>query len=169
MPTPPEVIRDAQELAEFANRTDAAELLAFRENYPDFLSWTIWDATGSAAGIADTTPEALQAELRKTWKNGFPIEDSLGLLRDSYDKLDRNNFPFQRAVMLLTIEPWRAKYCVCGNHFVADLPNRRFCSDKCFQQSRKRSKRAWWQANVGAPTQKAKNPRSNTRARKSPR
>jgi hypothetical protein len=53
-------------------------------------------------------------------------------------------WPYQMAVMYLAVNPWRAATCACGNRFVADKPSRRFCSDKCFQDSRKRSRMAWW-------------------------
>jgi hypothetical protein len=53
-------------------------------------------------------------------------------------------WPFQRAVMFLGTNPWRASTCVCGKLFVADKPAQRYCSDKCFQDARRLAKRTWW-------------------------
>src|SRR5215475_421890 len=101
--------------------------------------------------------QAFQAVLRGAWQVGFPLEECVRLISSAAvaDRLygatdvepDLSSFPvwpYQRAVMLLGVEPWRARLCVCGNRFVADKPARRFCSDRCASNSRKHSRRTWW-------------------------
>ena len=78
-------------------------------------------------------------------------------------------WPYQQAVMFLCVNPWRARFCVCGNRFVADIPARRFCSDKCFQDSRKLAKQAWWSAHGEGwrSSKEAKNKSSKAKAKRS--
>jgi hypothetical protein len=54
-------------------------------------------------------------------------------------------WPYQQAVMFLGTNPWRALFCgLCGRRFVADKPGRRFCSETCTKEARKRGQLAWW-------------------------
>ena len=54
-------------------------------------------------------------------------------------------WPYMRAVMFLTVDSWRARFCPrCGKRFVAAKSNSTYCSDICFSESRKGAKRAWW-------------------------
>jgi hypothetical protein len=51
-------------------------------------------------------------------------------------------YDFQRAVAAMGASPWRAKFCSkCGQPFVADKPQRDYCSDAC----RKEIHRLAWQ------------------------
>lgn len=54
-------------------------------------------------------------------------------------------WPCQRAVMFLGVESWRVRFCAsCGNRYAAARSPQKFCSDSCFQKSRKEAKKAWW-------------------------
>jgi hypothetical protein len=54
-------------------------------------------------------------------------------------------WPYQRAVMFLGTRSWQADQCLnCRKLFVKDKASRHYCSDKCFQDSRKLAKRSWW-------------------------
>jgi hypothetical protein len=54
-------------------------------------------------------------------------------------------WPYQQAVMFLGTNPWRALFCgLCSKRFVADKPGRRFCSEACTKEARKRGQLAWW-------------------------
>ncbi len=102
--------------------------------------------------------QAFQGVLRGAWQLGFPLEECVRLISSAAvaDRLygetdvepDLSSYPvwpYQRAVMLLGVEPWRARFCpLCGKRFVADKPARRFCSDACASKARKHSRRAWW-------------------------
>lgn len=101
----------------------------------------------------------LQNELRRAWQQGFPLEASIALLSDTWhhgfpgEITDRGweprdfkpkAWPYQKAVMFLAVDAWRARVCLCGKRFVADKPSRRFCSEACSANARKVSRRAWW-------------------------
>jgi hypothetical protein len=113
-----------------------------------------------------------QDVLRETWQNHFPSEtgiwliahlaklsrqeqrmreveqelNSTGVLTMPQEPLpEPESWPFQRAVMYLCTNPWRARFCMaCGKRFVAARPKSTYCSDSCFNASRKGTKRAWW-------------------------
>jgi hypothetical protein len=102
--------------------------------------------------------QAFQRVLRDAWQLGFPLEECVRLISCAAvaDRLqgatdvepDLSSFPvwpYQRAVMFLGVEPWRARFCgQCGNRFVADKPARRFCSSICSTRARKASRMNWW-------------------------
>jgi hypothetical protein len=77
-------------------------------------------------------------------------------------------WPVQRAIMFLGINPWRASLCRnCGNRFVKDKSTRQFCSDKCFQESRKVAKQTWW-AEHGTTWRNESKKKSKSKKRKNP-
>jgi hypothetical protein len=87
-----------------------------------------------------------------------------GFALDDFLKLE--SWPFQKAVMLLAVEPWRAGFCSqCGMRLVADKPGRKFCGDKCSQSSRKGTKRAWWAKHGGNWRAKQKKSKRHTKAK----
>lgn len=71
--------------------------------------------------------------------SAFPIEQP---------ELDRISkvWPFQRAVMLLTIDPWRARFCpTCGERVAACTARSTRCDNaSCFEESRRATKRKAW-------------------------
>lgn len=70
---------------------------------------------------------------------------------DALEFLHQQAFPeprvwrFQRAIMLLYMEPWRAVFCMaCGKRFAKDTKGRLYCSTECFDPRRSKAKREWW-------------------------
>jgi len=168
-----EILIDANALAAFSNLKDNE--MDFRQNYPDFLPdiWSgasIVIDTNERSQQSTRSWRVLQEQLIDAWRNGFTLDDCVGLighvakfsqLEIAMQKLEKDmmhsnkiptgpfpspeTWPFQRAVMFLGMNPWRASICSrCGNRYVKDKSTRRFCSDKCFQESRLLSKRNWW-------------------------
>jgi hypothetical protein len=95
---------------------------------------------------------AMIAQVAKGYKDHKEnIETVTGMMAGKISMMSRFSrpeiFPCQKAVTFLGVQPWRARFCVCGNRFVAAVPASRFCSDKCFQASRRSSGRAWWSTN----------------------
>lgn len=102
--------------------------------------------------------QAFQQVLSEAWKIRFPLEESVRLISCAAvadrlsgktdvepDLLSYRVWPYQRAVMLLGVEPWRARFCAkCWKRFVADKPARRFCSNRCASSARRQSKKLWW-------------------------
>jgi hypothetical protein len=102
--------------------------------------------------------QAFQRVLRDAWQLGFPLEECVRLISCAavadrlYSATDAEPdlssypvWPYQRAVMFLGVEPWRARFCgQCGKRFVADKPARRFCSNTCSTKARKASRMDWW-------------------------
>jgi hypothetical protein len=102
--------------------------------------------------------KSFQAVLREAWQMGFPLEECVRLISCSAvrDRLlgktdvepDLSSYPvwpYQRAVMFLGVEPWRARLCgKCASRYVADKPARRFCSNECSAKARQSSRAASW-------------------------
>jgi hypothetical protein len=117
--------------------------------------------------------QSMQDSIRELWRSEFPMENviqftagiqelALGIKhlfaeirKDGVESIINGDivipkpqvFGCQRGATFLAIQPWRARTCVCGNRFVAAVPASRFCSDKCFQASRRHAKKAWWSTN----------------------
>jgi hypothetical protein len=54
-------------------------------------------------------------------------------------------WPYQHAVMLLAMQPWRARICgKCGKYFMKDKPRDRYCSKACSKQAVLDSKTNSW-------------------------
>jgi hypothetical protein len=97
----------------------------------------------------------IQGLVQEMWVKHFPFESSVALIGMGNgtveNKFSLDTFPYQRAVMYLYGEPWRAKICEeCGGLFVADHPLRRFCSVagedglKCSQKAIRKTHIKWW-------------------------
>ena len=158
---------DAQCLATFANlgpdQTDE-----FRNSIcPDFLPASFWDKTTITTTV-DSSWLLLQRFLQEVWNEKFPLDKSIQLiiwadketkLAQSLERVSQMSnqeilsmeapkpdvWPFQRAVMFLAVNSWRARFCLgCGKRFVAAKPRSTYCSDACFKENRKDVKRAWW-------------------------
>jgi hypothetical protein len=55
-------------------------------------------------------------------------------------------WPYQHAVMLLAMQPWRARICeICGKYFVKEEPRERYCSTACSKVALRDSKSKSWQ------------------------
>lgn len=158
-------LEDAKALALFANLKSDEEAEYFRRNYLEFLSSDFWQTPKLWRAVCEQVQSAWQGPVK------FPLETCIQLI-GIVEKFSQQSqmmgqvtqhlfehgapptsveipkpevWSFQRAVMFLGIDPWRASLCSnCGNRFVRDKSSRRFCSDKCFQDSRKIAKRSWW-------------------------
>jgi hypothetical protein len=54
-------------------------------------------------------------------------------------------YPYQHAVMLLALQPWRARVCtMCRRYFIREEPRDRYCSRACSKQAMLRTKRDSW-------------------------
>jgi hypothetical protein len=54
-------------------------------------------------------------------------------------------WPYQHAIMLLALQPWRARICgKCGKFFVKKKPRDRYCSKTCSKQALLDSKKRSW-------------------------
>ena len=138
------------------------------------VSITPGKETVMQTAMAMETPQgwqALQTAVRHAWQTRFALDESVQLVtfverfskqaqlmnefvRMSNEKImstvlpEAQVWPFQRAVMFLTIDSWRARFCPrCSKAFVAEKSQSRYCSEKCFRESRKGTKRKWWSAN----------------------
>ena len=166
MPKITEVLRNAQTLAEFSN-LDRGRVDYFRNNFPDFVPQAWWDYHATNAQQKQWL--FTQALLRDAWKNRFKggayflvalltsVFKPSDLIESHFDfQFDRPAFarvsemswgysPFQRAVLYLFENSWRARFCAeCDKRFVAAEPRNKFCSDTCSQAHQNRRKRANW-------------------------
>jgi hypothetical protein len=171
MPKTKNILWDAERLALFSNASTAGEIQQFRENREDFFPRNFWNwplrvggpgefAVSSVPIPQEVIPfwQAFQRALRDAWQVGFPLEECVRLISSAAvpdrlfgktdvepDLLSYPVWPYQRAVMFLGVEPWRARFCgQCGKRFVADKPARRFCSNTCSAKARKASRMDWW-------------------------
>lgn len=155
------ILWDAQRLADFANGEPREAVENFRANNPEFFPPAVWSNASAlipgekgfdemlfGSGIKPCYWFVLREALRKAWQEGFTPEHCVILLSFAGDmplNPSAEVWPFQRAVMFLAMEPWRAKFCgVCGKRFVADEPARRYCSTACTGKARKGTKNASW-------------------------
>jgi hypothetical protein len=162
-----DILIDGQMLAAFSNLAPE-EVDVFRNSVaPDFLPSSLWDLT-HIESTALPAWQLIQQKLREAWTKRFPLDLSIELISDIYRYSQQHKFwdqlqqmsnreitrasvpatevwPFQRAVMFLAVNSWRARFCLrCGKRFVAAKPKSTYCSDDCFKESRKGAKRAWW-------------------------
>ena len=153
-----DILIDAQALATFAN-LEPNNIEEFHNSvYPDFVPPFLWRLPESEEG---TPPDwkRLRNKLRDVWKEGFPLEGAIQLISSIFSlsvaeevvnqpddaKIFPRAWPFQRAVMFLAVNPWRVRFCQrCAKSFVANEPRSAYCSDLCFNESRKGTKRGWW-------------------------
>ena len=86
----------------------------------------------------------LRDRLRTAWLEGFPEDQVLELVSsDVFPK--RGGWTYQRALMFLHAELWRAKICgQCARHFIAEHSQRSFCSMSCSAVYRKLYKAKEW-------------------------
>jgi hypothetical protein len=148
-------LEEAEFLAHFAN-IKPEELNDFRKAAPDFFPETFWPDGRAAlvAGMSDSTAsvfknnglagfdrQVYQTLLCRAWAEGFPLPLTIELVQSSGMSASTESglalaelgigkaYPYQRAVMFLHTEPWRAKICEqCKNYYVANHSKRRYCS-----------------------------------------
>jgi hypothetical protein len=146
---------DVKTLALFADlKPEDAE--TFRNSVAkDFIPELWWTRGGieKLPGGAVTTSkiwQEWQSVLRTAWNSGFPTNYVVALLATYYQiEPEDTSFeavsipvirPYQKAVMILAVESWRARTCRCGVRFVAEKPNSQFCSRKCYLDCRREYK-----------------------------
>lgn len=166
---PREMRVDAQTLAQFADLKQE-ELEEFRHQIDSgFLPEESW--SGSPQGIW----ALLQEKLRAAWRSGFTAEDTIELVSDvarlstmlrRLDEVTRmsdaeatqaiqslprmESYTFQRVIMMLHLEPWRAQICpICGKHWVKNVQRDRLCSTECRTEARARRNRKYYRKNKG--------------------
>lgn len=154
-----ENIRYAGELAAFTNCVDSVAVKKFSAKNPDFFPTHFLDGNADQQAIAIPTLReeepvwkpmwwGFQQGLLRAWEEGFPADWAVILIALTHPKRSKVSvqaWPYQRALMFLAIEPWRARFCgACGRPFVADRPATRFCSTKCAGNARQESRNAWW-------------------------
>jgi hypothetical protein len=136
---------DAQVLAEFSNLTSEVSdplspknISHFRHNHPNFVPESWWSPEEDSRYSWKMAHEYV----REAWKEKFPLETCVRLV--AFGPREKVA-PYQQAIMYLFANRWRAKFCLrCGNRFAANAPKSIYCSDACFQSTRKDSKKAWW-------------------------
>lgn len=117
----------------------------------------------------------LRDQVRLAWDERFATDRCILLLTLAATSKGRLLFPpspFQKSVMLLALESWRARFCsVCGHRFVADKPATRFCSLVCTGQARRASRNTWWKKNGKKWREKTRKQKrkSNVRTHRRPR
>jgi hypothetical protein len=164
---------DGERLALFANAEGRDEVESFRASHNDFFPAGMWeradlpvpgepffnaDFSGALSRILGPSAKpkrdelrrvpywwGLQQALRRAWEQGFPLEWCVILISLAEGETPFHVWPYQRAVMFLGVEPWRARFCgVCGKQFVADKPRRVYCSSGCSGKARRGSRAASW-------------------------
>jgi hypothetical protein len=149
-------------LEQFA-RSDAQSITQWRHKAPDFFPQNFWNRgiRQVPEGVSMSSPapqlplipmwRAWQDVLIQAWRTRFPLSDLVRLLvapvvQEAGDALSSmSEWPYQRAVLLMMREPWRARHCMlCGKPFAAEKGASKFCSVACFAASRLDTKRRWW-------------------------
>jgi hypothetical protein len=135
------VLLDAADaLAAFADlKPDGVE--NFRRLYPTLVPQTWWIGPAWKDGVGVYHPWMRERDLlRKAWAAGFRTDLTLELATTSLflishamtsetEKTPHKVWDYQRAVLFLSVDQWRAKICKeCGKPFVADHASRKYCS-----------------------------------------
>lgn len=172
-------------LEEFARLADSSEARArFKAQWPGFFPESFWNRgirqkppSVSISGPAPQLPvvpmwRGYQDVLLKAWKHGFTLSDMVRLIvapvSQEFDALSSvQEAPYQRAVLLLGLEPWRARFCSeCGAPFAAEKGASKFCSAACYAESRLNTKKRWW-AEQGSERRRQSQRRTKREGRKS--
>jgi len=142
----------------------------FRQRYHAFVPQTWWIGPSWKDGVGVYHPWMHERDLlRKAWAAGFPAELALELATtslflisramtsdtiDEMEKTPQKVWDYQRAMLFLSVDQWRAKICEeCGNPFVADHASRKYCSiagadgSKCSARVIERQHLEWGRAN----------------------
>jgi hypothetical protein len=150
----------ADALAQFAGIDPGEEVENFRRLHPNFVPevWWTLDYDGCGELIWSRWQQLLDVEwgrfslytdrtlaLLTMWMS---VEESPTPVTELHRVFTPTMYPYQRAVLFLAVEPWRAKVCrVCGMAFIADHASRKYCSLKCSAPVIGEQHRAWGRAN----------------------
>jgi hypothetical protein len=135
-------------LAEFANvdPSDALQIDKFKKKNAEFFPETWWPekrleypATLVKSGYAGPDWQGYQKVVREAWIEGFPLDLTIrSVTLPGFLLQHATVYNYQRAVMLLHVQPWRASFCPkCGSRFVRAKPGDRFCGKICAGSHRK--------------------------------
>jgi len=143
-------LRDA--LTRFARIDSPEKQGAFRQDFPDFFPSEFWNSWGYASDVPGSRPiqfwRVWQQLLVQAWHVNFHpdcVAQLIDVAGESYlcelpefggkkfrIREIRPTCDFQRAVQAMGDSPWRAAFCAkCSQPFVADKPQRDYCSDEC--------------------------------------
>jgi hypothetical protein len=155
--TDPPLLRALEQFA----RVDAVSIDAWQDRWPDFFPAKFWDhkIRQTPPGVSTSAQPQLpgiplwkgwQDVLLQAWRAAFPFSEVMRLavapVIQEVDMLGSlSEAPYQRALLLMASDPWRARFCSkCGKPFVALKANAKFCGPGCFAESRLNTKRRWW-------------------------
>jgi hypothetical protein len=163
-------VREAKALAEMAN-LEPSYVNNFEREHPDFVPDLWWKTTPDWSADSGLYVQWIRERdrLREAWVNEFPADRTLDLTANNptflmAHRLESQNadeaeatrpkiWPYQRAVLFLHVDSWRAKTCEwCKRRFVAESSNARFCTfgapgddwTTCFAAHRKHYKTEKW-------------------------
>jgi hypothetical protein len=148
-------------LEQFARVSKADGLAQFKVKHSTFFPEKFWEdkVRQVPPGVSMTAQPQLpsidlwkgwQTVLLDAWRRGFPLSEVTRLLvapviREVDVLSSLSEHPYQRALLVVAGEPWRARFCAkCGAPFAALKANSKFCSAECFAGSRLNTKRKWW-------------------------
>jgi hypothetical protein len=167
----------ARVLADFANlEPDKVESFTTTPKHRGFVPPVWWTSRVWKEGVGIYASWMQERHLlRKAWAAGFPADMTLKLAtthrfliahflatgtQEEMEAVPQKIWPYQRAVLFLHGNPWRAKICLfCGKRFVAEHSKTRFCSygepgddnwtPNCFWAHRKKYQEENWSENSG--------------------
>jgi hypothetical protein len=177
MPNLKQILSDATAMAEFSN-LGLGDVNRFRQKHPDFFPGKWWDYRNGQQW------RMTQDFLRQAWEERFAggFFTQVRLLLSVFDPettldaafgfdvklgeeqvfanlgdISAGTTPFQRAVLHLFENPWRARFCpVCGKRFVAAEAKTKFCSLPCSDEATRRRHLEWARKNLKAWRRKQK-------------
>jgi hypothetical protein len=151
-------------LTRFARISSKEAFDAFQRAFPTFFPATFWNSSHYAHDIPGSRPirfwRVWQRLLLDAWRAEFH-PDYVSQLLKSLGESSLEELPefgklrlveiqsvhnCERAVIAMGKSPWRAKFCSkCGQPFVADKPQRDYCSDECRSRVHQLAWRERWE------------------------
>jgi hypothetical protein len=184
-------------LEEFAKiRSDAKGWAHFRKRWPNFFPSHYYDTAtdgskqtllgypywlnqvwlnGELGKMAlpvllgiDGNPERTEGTPEEAWLSdlvsipgGFYVDWDEGIFRY------RGGCDFQRALYLLFLDSWRARFCEkCNTKFIAKRAAQKFCTTDCSAAMQREFRRRWWAEHGAAWRQKRKESKLKTKGGK---
>jgi hypothetical protein len=162
---------------------DGGESFITNREHRGFVPPVWWTNPAWKKSVGMYTPWLRERDLlRKAWSAGFPADITLELATtnlflishaldsDTPEEMEtgpRKIWPYQRAVLFLHVNPWRAKTCLfCGKRFIAEHSKTKFCSygepdddnssPNCFWAHRQQYKKENWIENSDSINERRK-------------
>jgi hypothetical protein len=162
-------LREVKTLAAMAN-LERADVENFLHKHPHFVPPVWWTSPAWSEGLGTYVPWMRERDLlRDAWVAEFPADITIkmatanlfhaahALASDTTEEMENTPekvWPYQRAVLFLHVNPWRAKTCEwCERRFIGEHPKARFCrfgvvvdgkAITCFWAHRKKYKNENW-------------------------